>query len=117
MPFISTQEVKEIRTQLKAQLPEFKFSVTKCHHSEVSVSIMAGPVEFDKAHFQVNHFWIDSNYANQPEIRDLFNKIMGIIRGSKGQRIIVEDGDYGSIPNYYISLNVGKWDKPYSKAA
>ena len=29
------------------------------------------------------------------------------------QKEVTYDYDYGSIPNYYLNMRIGKWDKPY----
>ena len=80
MAYISTEEVAAIRKQLKAEMPEYKFSVKKCHHSSVTVAFMKGPAweEFqtrdrytgemhDDAmddHEQLNHVWAAVSYTH-----------------------------------------------------
>jgi hypothetical protein len=110
MAYISTDEIKEIRNELKRALPSYKFSVTRRHHSTAVVSVMEGPIDLTEEG-QINHYWIDRNYQDQPEKRDLFNKILSIV--GKNYKTEYEDVDYGSIPNYYIHITTGKWDKPY----
>lgn len=111
MPYISTAKVKEIRDELKTKLPEYKFSVVREHHSKVNVSIMEGPLNLAGDH--INPFWIEDNFKNEPEKVKLYSSIKNIINA--GNRIIAEDGDYGSIPQFYINIQVGKWDKPYQQ--
>lgn len=115
MPYISTEEVREIRKNIRKELPEFKVSVTKDHHSSVCVSLMEGPVDFKGDHIQVNHYWYKDHYKDQPEVVEIFSKILDTIYKCKNQKTLVVDGDYGAVPNYYIDINVGKWDKPYKK--
>ena len=43
MAYISTEDVKHIRNTLKKELPQFKFSVVRDHHSSVSIDLMKGP--------------------------------------------------------------------------
>jgi hypothetical protein len=62
---------------------------------------------------QLNEFYIEKQFANNERARQLLLKIMQIIQSSHEQKEITYDYDYGSVPNYYINLNVGKWDKPY----
>jgi hypothetical protein len=45
MPYISTDETKLIRNNLKKKFPEFKFSVTTEHHSTLRIVILSGPLE------------------------------------------------------------------------
>jgi len=32
---------------------------------------------------------------------------------NSGNYTVVEDSDYGSIPKFYINLQVGDWNRPY----
>jgi hypothetical protein len=109
MPYIEVSKVAEIRNQLKQELPAFKFSVTREHYSCLNVAIISGPLDFGLAYFQVNQYYIDEHYT--AEIRKVLKKVNEI--ASKDERIICVDADYGSVPNYYIHISVGKWDKPY----
>ena len=110
MPYISTSEVKVIREELKREFPQFKFSVVRRNHSSVNVSVMEGPIDFGD-NKNVNPYWIERHWnENQPAMNFLL-KVKSII--GINQREVVFDGDYGSVPNYYFNINIGKWDKPY----
>ena len=122
MPYITTEEVREIRTKIKKEFPSkngWKFSITNRHHMEVAVKILKGKIEFDRncSHGQINHFWIDENYADNPEARDFLNRLLEIIREVKPEHIVDENPDYGNIPNYYITIQYGNWDKPYEQVS
>lgn len=109
MPYISTEEVKEKRNLLKKEFPKYKFSVRRENQSSLNVSIMQGPLDLlndtEKNYEQVNHFHIESHYADNPEKCKLLSEIYNII--SSGQRELVYDGDYGSVPNFlFISKSV-----------
>lgn len=110
MPYISTSEVKTIREELKRTFPQFKFSIVRKDYSSINVSIMEGPLDFGDTE-SVNHFWIEQHYGDNPTVRDFLLKMDSIL--GLNQRELVYDGDYGSVPNYYYSIRVGKWDKPY----
>jgi len=124
MAYIKTNEVKEIRKELKAQFPNLKFSVRKQHHSSVTVSIMKGDVDFsdimrdDEGYAQVNHY----HFGNYDAHRELFEKIDQIIKTApakaEGGEAWFDESD--SMVDYfhtafYYSINVGQWDKPYQK--
>lgn len=115
MPYISTEEVKEKRNALKKKFPKYKFSITRQHCSSLNVSIMQGPEDLmdgvERDYEQVNHYHIDSHYSDQPEKCKLLNGIYEII--SQDQKELVYDGDYGSVPNFYVNIQIGKFDKPY----
>ena len=51
MAYISTDDVKHIRNELKKELPQYKFSVVRDHHSSVSIALMKGPAFKDYEYF------------------------------------------------------------------
>jgi len=118
MPYISKDDVKKIREQIKREFINFKFSVTCKNYSTVHVSILEGNINLlkneSKEHEQVNQYYIESHYNDMPEARKMFNRIIEIIKTiapiGKGH----DDSDYGYIPSYYITLEVGTWNKPYN---
>jgi len=133
MAYISTEEVAAIRKELKAQLPQYKFSVTKHHHSSVTVAFMKGPAfaEFQsrdrytgefkddviEGHEQLNHHWAMDFYGE--ENGALIKKVEEIIKSAPakaGGREWYDKSD--AMTDYfdtafYMSIHVGKWDKPY----
>ena len=116
MPYITSETVKDKRNQIKKAFPKFKFSITKEHYSGINVAILEAPFnmlteENIRGHEQVNHYCIERHYEDYPKIKKVLMKIYDIM--SEGRRIISEDGDYGSIPNFYTNLSIGKWDKPF----
>ena len=117
MPFITSEETKAIRTEIKKSLPDFKVSVTKQHHSSVTITILEGKVDFGSEYVQVNHYCYKDHYKNNPEALAVFDKIMSVLESLKPQKEITYDSDYGSVPNYYLHIHVGQWDKKYKKVA
>jgi hypothetical protein len=115
MPFISTEDVKAKREQLKKEFPKYKFSITKENYSSISISILSGPVDLlpnkEKKYESVNQYYIDDNYKNNKFTRDLLNKIYDIANSKN--YTVTEDADYGSVPKFYVNITIGKWNKPY----
>lgn len=111
MPYITTEDVKEIRNNLKREFPQFKFSVRREHYSSVKVNVMSGPIDFGTNRESVNQYWLEDNYGDRPQVLKFLQRVNRIVGGN--QRELVYDGDYGSVPNYYYSISIGKWDRPY----
>jgi hypothetical protein len=113
MPFISPEQVKTIRNQIKAEFPTFKFSVVGRDHSEVSIYIMEGDIDFinKDGNSYVNEFYINENWSNNEPARNMLNRIREI--ANQKNRILVVDQDYGAVPCYYLHIGIGRWDKPY----
>lgn len=126
MPYISTEEAKEIRQAIRKQFPDYNISVTKEDCTVLQICIMETDIEFTAINKytnkleqveQINEFWIDSTFKENIRARDFLNSLLETINTKKEQKIISVDSDYGSIPNYYLRLRVGKWDKPYKLIA
>jgi hypothetical protein len=113
MPYITKDEVKTIRLALKKAVPNLKLSVRKEHDMSVRVAVVKGDIDFGVDYDQVNHFYIKNHWNGNPKACEALEKIYNTIRTAHEQREITYDGDYGSVPNYYINITIGKWDKPY----
>lgn len=110
MPYISKEVVTQKRKDIKKAFPDWKFSITKRHDSTLNVCILEANVKLtEKNHESVNHYYIKEHY--QGEVKECLQKIADIML--EGEKIVSEDSDYGSIPNFYVDLNIGKWDKPF----
>ncbi len=119
MPYITTEEVKAKRNVIKKEFPNFKFSITRENHSSINVAIMEGNLDLmessERSYTSVNQFYIDKNYEHSPEIRDLLKAVYRI--AAESQTELVYDGDYGSVPTFYVNMTIGKWDRPYKLKA
>ena len=114
MSYISPKEITtNIRKELKAQFPTFKFSVTRKDYNSISVAIMKGTHDFGTTHEQVNHYQVANHWTGQN--REILEQIVNIC--TMDRHIESEDADYGSIPNYYLHISIGKWDKPYENTS
>ena len=116
MPYITTEKVKEKRARIKKAFPNFKFSITREHYSTINVDILEAPFNMltnkeGQTYEQVNHFYIEEHYKNTPKIKDVLLGIYEIMRD--GRRVISEDSDYGSIPNFYTNISIGRWDRSF----
>ncbi len=115
MPYITSEDVKAKRKELRAAFPGFKLSVTKSNHSGINVAFMEGPVKMTNSpdgYQQINHFYLhDPRYSLDPFVAALLQKAADI--ASRGKRTQHVDADYGNIPNFYVHIQIGKWDKPY----
>ena len=135
MAYISTDDVKHIRNELKKELPQYKFSVVRDHHSSVSISLMKGPAfndyeYFDRynntittanlsdgEHHQINQFHLEDFYGKEnAEILSKIDTISRTAPAKNGGKVWYNDSDimtdYFDIA-YYVHISVGKWNKPY----
>lgn len=130
MAYITTEEVRAIRNQLKEKFGKsgLKFSVRNAHKMEVIVSIRSGKTDFsdlwaDKkegdynfGYAQINQYYLQ-NYRDHADLfREIFNIIKTAPATVKGGREWFDDSDSQTDyfhTAFYFSVNVGSWDKPY----
>ncbi len=106
MAYIKSEEVKEIRNELKSLFPNLKLSVTREHHSVLNVAIMEGNIAFEKEYEQVNHYNLDNK--KHKLILKLINHVSNRKNFDKSDSMT----DYFHV-GYYFHLRIGKWDKGY----
>ena len=105
----TTQKVAEIRKELKSTFPKFKFSIVKNDYNAMSVYILSAPYQMTEQNYeQVNEYYIEQHYDGQKR-NDLL-KIKEIMTRDVSYR---ETGDYGTQPDFYTYINIGKWDRPF----
>ncbi len=109
MPYVAKEQVAEMRKQIRKEFPEFKISVRKVDGHAVYVTLKSGPVDFGVTDYAVNHFYIDEQWEGEPH--KVLSRINEIV--SKGNGIEVYDGDYGAVPDWYVRIHIGDWDKHY----
>lgn len=141
MAYISADDVKAIRTELKQAFPSWKFSVRKGSGSlSVDVTVQQGDIDFVEAYcakgvdareaeyarknraLQINQYWINDHWGHAPDACDALvriNEIMHNAPGRAGGKKFYDNSD--AMTDYfdtafYTHLNIGAWDKPYALA-
>lgn len=113
MPYIKPEAVAEKRKLIKKEFPNFKFSIKTENYSTIDISIMSGPIDYTPPYngYQVNPYGIKEHFKDEPEMRDFLLRVYEIANEGNGTEVI--DGDYGRVPDFYVRINIGKWDTPY----
>ncbi len=121
MAYISADDVKAIRTELKQAFPTWKFAVRKGSGSlSVDVTILQGTARFDgNTNTQVNPYWIEQHWKDEEDraVLTKINEIMHNAPGRAGGRVYFDESD--AMTDYfhtafYTHLSIGTWDKPYT---
>lgn len=118
MAYISAEQTRQIKKNLKKEFPNVKFSVTNHNFTSVSVRIMESDIDFSDimsgcsgvgGEMSINHYHLYNYGKHEP----MFRKIVDIINvgNHNNSRPEIDYFDVG----WYIHLNIGKWDKPYKK--
>lgn len=124
MAYITKEEVKVIRDNLKKSFPEIKFSVRKnAYSSTVYVVIKESPYNFElngKDYRDVNQYHYDThmdgrdydeNIVKAHNHRNLLRKIFAIISAEHWDKSDAMT-DYFNCAFYYY-LSIGEYTKPY----
>lgn len=121
MAYITAEDVKAIREELKASFPKWKFSVRKGSGSlSVDVNILRGTAAFEgKDYAQVNQYWIKDHWQDEDDQKALLqiNEIMHNAPGRRdASRAFFDHSD--AMTDYfhtafYTHLSIGQWNKRY----
>ena len=127
MAYISKEDVKAIRDELKATFPEFKFGVRKASGSmAVDVTVKQGPTDFSDIlrNQHGDYAQINPYHPNRyGEHSKFFEKIIEIIKTApmKGEGYNKQGWydksdamvDYFNTA-YFMHVNLGTYNKPYA---
>ena len=103
MAYIKTEEVAAIRGQLKEKFKGLKFSVFS-------------DILDDSGYAQINQYWLNRTGKHEHLFEEIYKVIKTAPASVEGGREWFDDSD--SMTDYfhtafYMSVNVGSWDKPY----
>ena len=133
MAYINAEDVKAIREALKAEFGKtYKFGVRRDHGSGVRITFKSGPAfekitvydrydhcdkELDINNYtQINHYHTHNYGERNAEILEKVSEIAHTAPGMAGGKTYYCNDDTQSDyfdRAYYVSINVGDWDKPY----
>jgi len=125
MAYINAEDVKAIRKELKEAFPKFKFGVRKSTSGmRVDVTVKQGPTDFSDIFRSDGYAQINPYHTGMyDEHSNFFEKVLDIMKTApmRGEGYN-KDGWYDRSDSmtdyfdtaYYMSLNVGQWNKPYA---
>jgi hypothetical protein len=125
MAYISAEDVRAIRVELKEKFPKWKFSVRKSSGSlAVDVTILQGTASFDdhfsngRRYAQVNQYWIRDHFKDAGEYKaiEMINEIMHNAPGRAGGKVFFDHSDAQTDyfhTAFYTHLSIGQWDRDY----
>lgn len=122
MAYMSQEKKAKIAAELKKIMPKgWKYSLAVDNHSTIVLNIAAAPVDLMKlakaagyssvCGVQVNTHYMQEHFKNT-EVAELFGKIKKVLYGCGYYDNSEPQTDYFDTA-YYVSVNIGKWDKPF----
>ena len=138
MAYITANEVRAIRNELKAQFPNFKFGVRKgAGNLSVDVTIKQGVIDFignynetvderrhvssqlAEGYLQVNQYWFQDHFTG--DAKRMIEQVLRIIKIAPstipGGRRWYDNSDAMTDyfdTAYYVHLEIGDWNQPYA---
>lgn len=111
MAYMSQEQKAKLAPAIKAVLKKYnmKGSIAVRHNSTLVVNIKSGPIDFGGDYFQVNHYYIDSRYTGVA--KDFLNELKAAMMAEHWDESDAMT-DYFSCA-YFVSINIGSWDKKY----
>lgn len=118
MAYMSQERKAELAPAIKAVLKKYgvKGSISVNNHSTLCVTLKSGKVDFMKDYggqvrdyIQVNPYWYQEHFEGKSK-KFLSELIPAMMKGNHDNSDI--QTDYFDV-GWYISVNVGKWNKSY----
>jgi hypothetical protein len=114
MAYISTEQVKSIRDQIKNAYPNYKWSISRRHHSTVAIVLQESDLPI-VGYQDVNPYWFKTSEKLDDKTKAVFTKVLAICNSVErcyDRNAGDMSADYGD-STYFIDLDIGKWDKPH----
>jgi hypothetical protein len=114
MAFVSQDDKAKLAPAIKAVLKKHgvKGSIGVRHHSTLVVTLQSGSIDFGSDYIQVNHHHIETSERYSPEAKAFLTELVAAMYSEDWFDRSDSQTDYFHC-SYYLSVNVGKWNKPY----
>lgn len=116
MAYVPKELKVKVNALLKDIIPKsWKWSLAVQHHSKLVLTIAKAPVDLvaiNNNHRDLNTYWYKDNLKAQPA--ELLNLLTSIVNAMNVDNFDDSDAmsDYFNV-GYYITVQFGKWDKPF----
>ncbi len=109
MAYVTKEKLTEVRTKLKKQFPNIKFSVTQQNHMVLVICVMKSNIDFSdlKNNKEINIYSLNQ-YKQHTEF---FQKLVNIVMAGNHNNSDTMT-DYYDV-GWYVTLRVGKYDKDH----
>ena len=113
MAYLSAEDTKKIRTALKTNFKQFKFSVTNSHYTGVNVTILSGPTDFGMGTYEQLNYFYPERYQDGEIFKKMRETVHAAVANYDNSDAQVDYFDVG----YYEHWQIGRWNKPFVKTA
>ena len=115
MAYMNSEKKAIIASNLKPVLKKYnmKGSLSVNHHSSIVLTLKSGKIEFGTRD-QVNPYWFHEHYEGVA--KEFLTEAFAALKSAGWYNNTRSEIDYFDIA-YYVDINIGKWNKPYTVEA
>ena len=120
MAYMNQEKKKRLAPKIKEILKRHgvKGTLSVSNYSTLNLNITEGPIKFtftnnrgEVVRNSVNEYWYHESYADNPKALAFLSEVIPAMNeGNHDNSDIMTD--YFDV-GWYISVNIGRWDKPY----
>tara|TARA_Y100001972_G_C7407220_1_gene211301 strand:- start:117 stop:461 length:345 start_codon:yes stop_codon:yes gene_type:complete len=111
MAYMNQEKKKKLAPKIKEILKKFnmKGTLSVDNYSTLNLNLKSGSIDFGTD--QINEYWYKDHFEDNPEALAFLSEVIPAMNvGNHDNSDIMTD--YFDV-GWYISVNLGKWDKPY----
>ena len=111
MAYMNQEKKKTLAPKIKEILKKYnmKGTLSVDNYSTLNLNLKCGSIDFGTD--QINEYWYKDHFKDNPEALNFLSEVIPAMNvGNHDNSDIMTD--YFDV-GWYISVNLGKWDKPY----
>jgi len=111
MAYMNQEKKKKLAPKIKEILKKYnmKGTLSVDNYSTLNLNLKSGSIDFGTD--QINEYWYKDHFEDNPEALAFLSEVIPAMNvGNHDNSDIMTD--YFDV-GWYISVNLGKWDKPY----
>ena len=115
MAYMNQEKKKELSPLIKSICKKhgIKATLGVRHYSELVLNIKSGSIDFGTD--RINEYWYKDHFADNPKALAFLSEVIPAMNIGNFDKSDVQT-DYFHV-GWYMSVNLGKWDKPYELTA
>ena len=111
MAYMNQEKKKKLAPKIKEILKKYnmKGTLSVDNYSTLNLNLKSGSIDFGTD--RINEYWYKDHFSDNPEALAFLSEVIPAMNvGNHDNSDIMTD--YFDV-GWYISVNLGKWDKPY----
>jgi hypothetical protein len=112
MAHMSQDHKKKLAPKIQAICKEYGIKATLSVHNQSTLNLNMKSGVLDFGDNGVNEYYIAEHYADKPRVKEFLLKVKDAMLGPDYFDKSDVQSDY-FFCSHYISINIGKWNKPY----